>query len=212
MGQVLISLLTKRSDCEFSNFKDFNVNQLNEVSSKTVILDFSHPSSLEKLLLDNPKIALISGTTNLNKRHMDLVLDYALTAPIMLASNFSFGVHKLSSQIRSFLLENENIEKCNITEVHHTEKKDSPSGTAKTLATQISETRPDIDINFTSLRKHSVFGLHSVSFLTPNQEVIFHHQAFNREIFAAGAIEAAFWLREQQNGLYPLDNYFKKNL
>ena len=212
MGRSLISLLSKQNNCEYSDYKEFVANTADKTPKNAAIIDFSQPSGLEQVLLNKYQLPLISGTTNLEKSHMDLAHDYALTAPIMLASNFSYGVQRLSFAIRAYLLKNPDIKECNITEVHHTEKKDAPSGTAKSLASEISALIPDMEINFLSLRKHNVFGLHSVSFLTADKEVIFHHQAFNRDIFGEGAIAAAIWLKEQENGLYGFENYFQNNL
>jgi 4-hydroxy-tetrahydrodipicolinate reductase len=212
MGRSLTSLLSKQNNFECIDYKEF-VSSTGDITPKnSAIIDFSHASGLRELLLNKYQLPLISGTTNLEKSHMDLANDYALTAPIMLASNFSYGVQKLSFAIKAYLLKNPDIKECNITEVHHTEKKDAPSGTAKSLAHEISALIPDLEMNFLSLRKHNVFGLHSVSFLTADKEVIFHHQAFNRDIFAKGAIAAALWLKEQENGLYGFDNFFQNNL
>ena len=212
MGRALTSFLSRQDNCEYIDYKEFDSNTADITFNNAAIIDFSQPSGLEEVLLSKWQLPLISGTTNLKKSHMDLAHDYALTAPIMLASNFSYGVQRLSFAMKAFLLKNPDIKKCNITEVHHTEKKDAPSGTAKSLASEITVLIPDIEINFSSKRKHNVFGLHNVSFLTATKEVIFHHQAFNRDIFAEGAIAAAFWLKEQDNGFYGFDNYFLNNL
>jgi len=212
MGRSLTSLLSKQNNCEYIDYKEFITSKVDINSKNAAIIDFSQASGLEEVLLNNYQLPLISGTTNLEKSHMDLANDYALTAPIMLASNFSYGVQRLSFAIRAYVLKNSDIKECNITEVHHTEKKDVPSGTAKSLASEISALIPDLEINFLSLRMHNVFGLHSVSFLTADKEVIFHHQAFNRDIFAEGAIAAALWLKEQENGLYGFENYFQNKL
>jgi len=212
MGRSLTSLLSNQNNCEYIDYKEFITSAVDINSKNAAIIDFSQASGLEEVLLNNYQLPLISGTTNLEKSHMELANNYALTAPIMLASNFSYGVQRLSFAIRAYVLKNSDIKECNITEVHHTEKKDAPSGTAKSLASEISALIPDLEINFLSLRKHNVFGLHSVSFLTADKEVIFHHQAFNRDIFAEGAIAAALWLKEQENGLYGFENYFQNKL
>ena len=212
MGRSLTSLLSKQSNCEYIDYKEFVASTADITSKNAAIIDFSKPSGLEEVLLSNYQLPLISGTTNLEESHMDLAHDYALTAPIMLASNFSYGVQRLSFTIRAYLLKNPDIKECNITEVHHTEKKDAPSGTAKSLAFEISALIPDMEIKFLSLRKHNVFGLHNISFLTAAKEVVFQHQAFNRDIFAEGAIAAALWLKEQENGLFGFENYFQNNL
>ena len=191
MGRSLTSLLSKQNNCEYIDYKEFITSTVDINSKNAAIIDFSQASGLEEVLLNNYQLPLISGTTNLEKSHMELANDYALTAPIMLASNFSYGVQRLSFAIRAYALKNSDIKECNITEVHHTEKKDAPSGTAKSLASEISALIPDLEINFLSLRKHNVFGLHSVSFLTADKEVIFHHQAFNRDIFTEKAIATA---------------------
>ncbi len=118
MGRSLTSLISKQNDFEYIDYKEFVASTADITPKNSAIIDFSQPSGLEEVLLNKYQLPLISGTTNLEKSHMDLAHDYALNAPIMLASNFSYGVQRLSFAIRAYLLKNPDIKECNITEVH----------------------------------------------------------------------------------------------
>lgn len=212
MGQSLIRLLAQKNTHHYSNFKDFDPSHRHAIVQPSAIIDFSDPGDLEKVLLNDYQIPLVSGTTNLDNRHIDLANKYSEAAPVMLASNFSYGVQTLSSSILNFIAENPGITDCDITEVHHTKKKDSPSGTAKSISSEILELNPKIRINYISLRNHDVFGLHRISFFSSEKNVTFQHQAFSRDIFAKGAIAAALWLKDQPNGLHSFNKFFRNNL
>lgn len=212
MGNSLINLLAENNNYQCSNFKDFDPSHYHSITHPIAIIDFSDPLDLEQVLRKDYQIPLVSGTTNLDNRQIDLANKYSEGAPVMLASNFSHGVQKLSASILNFLANNPDIKDCNITEVHHTKKKDSPSGTAKSISSQILALNPKIRINFISLRNHDVFGLHHISFFSAEKNVTFQHQAFSRDIFAKGAINAALWLKDQPNGMHSFNKFFQNSL
>ena len=61
-------------------------------------------------------------------------------------------------------------------------------------------------INFNSLRKGSVVGKHEVSFSSGNEMISLHHEAFDRALFAEGALTAAKWIIGKKPGLYSMRN------
>jgi 4-hydroxy-tetrahydrodipicolinate reductase len=91
-------------------------------------------------------------------------------------------------------------------EIHHTEKKDAPSGTAITLAEGILEqmsrknswiNEPSADeakIGIISRRIDKTPGTHRVRYFSPIDEIEIKHTAHSREGFARGALLAAEWI------------------
>jgi 4-hydroxy-tetrahydrodipicolinate reductase len=106
-------------------------------------------------------------------------------------------------------------------EVHHTEKKDAPSGTAITLAEGITDhlsrkttwteketnTSPD-QIVIKSFRIDAVPGTHTVSYSSPIDDIEIRHVAHSREGFAKGAVLVAEWLPGKA-GVFGMDDYLK---
>src|SRR5207245_1295234 len=92
-----------------------------------------------------------------------------------------------------------------ISETHHTMKKDAPSGTAKTLAEVLKKTRKaDDEIPIQSIREGEVVGDHTVIFSGPGERLELTHRASSREIFARGALRAAEWIMGKPPGLYSM--------
>ena len=99
------------------------------------------------------------------------------------------------------------VNKTEITETHHKEKKDAPSGTAKDLAKFIDKFL-DLDtktkINF--IRDDSTVGIHEIKISLDDDELILTHNAYDRKIFANGAIKAIKWISSQKPGLYSMQD------
>ena len=108
-----------------------------------------------------------------------------------------------------------------LDEIHHTEKKDAPSGTAITLAEGISdhlsrkttwtaqnENAAEHEIVIKSFRIDSVPGTHQVNYTSPIDDIEIRHVAHSREGFATGAILVAEWL-VGKTGVFSMDDYLK---
>lgn len=104
-----------------------------------VIIDFSHVHATLNLLeyAKNKHIPIVIATTGFNSEQEKIIEDYSKHIPIFKSANMSFDINlmcKLVSQIAP-LFSNTDIE---ISEVHHKNKVDSPSGTALLLANSIN--------------------------------------------------------------------------
>ena len=93
--------------------------------------------------------------------------------------------------------------KVSMTEIHHTQKLDAPSGTALSLATShleaqdlkgISEVPKEDHLHITSIREGEVPGTHVVNYQSTIDEISIRHEAFSRDGFALGALIAAEWI------------------
>ena len=186
-----------------------------------VIIDFTSPKELfaftESAVAS--KTSLVVGTTGLEEQHFKLLKQTGKSIKVFYAPNMSFGVNsffnlarKAASYLKDFDIE--------IIETHHRFKKDAPSGTAIKLGEEIAEElnfskdqfnfnrqqdqreRKKGEIGFSSIRGGNIPGEHTVIFHGENESIELTHRAFNREIFADGAIEAAIWLSKQKSGYY----------
>lgn len=200
----------------FKSFKDIKVKA-------DVIIDFSRPETLDDMLeyalLNNLK--LVIATTGYSKEQEDKILKASKKIAILKASNMSMGVtllNVLAAQAAAFLQDDFDIE---ITEVHHNQKVDAPSGTALTLANAVKEAlngdanfvysrygkdckRQKKDIGIHAIRGGSVVGKHDISFFGDNETITISHEASNRSIFAKGALKACLFLKDKKSGLYSM--------
>ena len=161
-----------------------------------VLIDFSHADAVLDCV-DKACAAgcnLVIGTTNW-EQHLPEVKKRVEEAKIgaLYASNFSIGMAlftKLAEQAKALLAEYD----VSGVEVHHSAKKDAPSGTAKQLG-----------VPFASVRVGKVPGTHTLIFDSEVDTIELTHRARSREGFARGALRAAQWIRGKK-GLYTLDD------
>lgn len=123
---------------------------------------------------------------------------------ILHGPNFAIGIHlflqilEQASQLMNFFPE---FDAAGI-EYHHNQKKDSPSGIAKTMGALVERnmerSRP---FPFASVRCGSIPGTHSILFDSPTETITLTHEARNREGFASGALLAGEWIVGRK-GLY----------
>ncbi|MDE5602850.1 MAG: 4-hydroxy-tetrahydrodipicolinate reductase [Helicobacter sp.] len=197
------------------------------LESCEVIIDFTTPQGTQNLLevaLLHPK-PIVIGTTGLEAHHEKLLQETSKKMPILYASNMSLGIAVLNRVVEMVAnaLKDFDIE---IVEMHHRHKKDSPSGTALSLAKTCASARGlELDkvrisgrngiigernqkeIGVMSLRGGDVVGKHNVGFYGDGEYLELTHTATSRLTFARGAIKAAFWLKNQPNGLYSIEDF-----
>jgi 4-hydroxy-tetrahydrodipicolinate reductase len=143
---------------------------------------------------------LLIGTTGFAP---GLEAEFAAAAaeiPLLIAPNTSRGVTlliELSLRAAHALPGFE----ASITETHHREKRDAPSGTARALAAAIREGHEG-QIPISSVREGDIVGEHTVLFADSGEELRLTHRALDRGIFARGALAAALWLASQPAGRY----------
>ncbi len=150
---------------------------------------------------------LLLGSTG----YADLESDFAAAAadiPLLIAPNTSLGVTLLLELTRTAARALPAFHP-GITETHHREKRDAPSGTALALAAALRDGRaqahaPDTQIPIGSVREGQVVGEHRVQFAGPGEELFLVHRATDRGIFARGALAAALWLAPQPAGRYTM--------
>ena len=62
------------------------------------------------------------------------------------------------------------------------------------------------DIKIESFREEGEVGIHKTVFKSPDDEIILYHNAYNRKIFAQGALDTSQWISNQSSGLYTYEN------
>ena len=204
-----------------------NLNTENAFKKANVIIDFTVPKCTLEVLRIASKLnkRVVIGTTGFTKKEENIIKKYSRKIPILKAGNMSLGVNLLMylTEIASKSLNSNFLSK--VFEVHHRNKKDRPSGTALMLGKGIAVGKnKDLyklmgkkylnkksfpygrKINFNSLRKGSVIGKHEVSFSSGKEIVSLNHEAFDRALFAEGALTAARWIVGKKPGLYSMRN------
>jgi len=204
-----------------------NLNTENAFKKANVIIDFTVPKCTLEVLKIAAKLKkkVVIGTTGFTKREENIIKKYSKKIPILKAGNMSLGVNLLMylTEIASKSLDSNFLTK--VFEVHHRNKKDHPSGTALMLGKGIAVGKNkdfyklmgkkylnkksfpyNKRINFNSLRKGSVVGKHEVSFSSGKEIVSLNHEAFDRALFAEGALTAARWIVGKKPGLYSMRN------
>ena len=186
-----------------------------------VVIDFSRPEALPEIAsyVRRTGTPLLSGTTGFSPAEMERLRDLGRYAPVLWSANYSLGVAVLVRalrQVSDVLKPDFDIE---ITETHHNQKADAPSGTAKLLLEAIDPAgalkpvygregvvgkRDKREIGVHALRGGTVAGTHTVHFFGPDEELEFTHRAASRQIFVNGALHMARLLPGQPNGVYDL--------
>ena len=203
------------------------LNSKNAFKNANLIIDFTVPKCTLEILKIASKLKkrVVIGTTGFSKKEEKLIKKYSRKIPILKAGNMSLGVNLLMylTEIASRSLSNNFLSK--VFEIHHKHKKDHPSGTALMLGKGIAVGKNkdfyrligkkylnkksfpySKKINFNSLRKGSIVGKHEVSFSSGKELVSLNHEAFDRALFAEGALTAARWLIGKKPGLYSMRN------
>lgn len=186
-----------------------------------VAIDFSHKDMLPlvEAYVVRTGAALVSGVTGYSGEELVRVKALGRNSAVIHSANYSLGVavlRRLAAQAAEALAEFD-IE---ITETHHNQKADAPSGTAKLLLEAVNPggayepvcgregmcgKRDPREIGVHALRGGTVAGTHTVHFFGPDEEVELTHRATSRRIFATGAVAAAKRIVAREPGFYTFD-------
>ena len=172
-------------------------------------------------------VPVVSGTTGWNAVLPELKAEIAEKGyTLFWASNFSLGVNlffELNRRLATMMNRYADYD-VDMTEIHHTEKKDAPSGTAITLAEGILENLDrkdewvlvdgqgsidDSQLSIEALREGKVPGTHIVRYDSAVDSITIKHEAKSREGFALGAVVAAEFLVGKSAGFYSMSDLMK---
>jgi 4-hydroxy-tetrahydrodipicolinate reductase len=189
-----------------------------------VVIDFTHAATVQAhaAALATARTPWVLGTSGLSPAEEAAVEEAARHIPIVYAANFAPGVNlvlALAERMGAALpAEGYDAE---IMEMHHRQKVDAPSGTAIGMGRAVAKGRgvalADVmesgrdghtgprrtgAIGFAALRGGQVVGEHTLIFASGSEHIALTHRAFDRRVFATGAVRAALWLKDRPAGLH----------
>ena len=217
MGHAIEEIAVSRGHEIVLKINDQNLEDLTKenIRKAEVAIEFTNPdSAVENILFClGENVAVVCGTTGW-LQNLKTVEDKCkeLNGSFLYASNFSVGVNiffELNKKLAALLKPHPSYDVA-IEEIHHTHKKDAPSGTAITLAEQIiqvsdnkkrwinNESENENELSIISKRIDEVPGTHSIKYTSEIDDIEIIHTAHNRKGFAEGAVLAAEFIADKK--------------
>lgn len=234
MGGHVINAVTRAGgkctafvDIKYQDDKKANeYTKISDVKEKCdVIIDFSF-HGLTKEILDyavDTQTPVIVATTGHTDEEKDEIYNASKNVAVFYTGNMSVGIATLCDAVKKVVsaFPDADIE---IIETHHTRKLDAPSGTAKMIFDAVKEARPSVVANYgrngickrekdevgiNSIRIGNIVGIHEVRIGTATEQITLKHEAYDRALFADGAIKAAEFMVGKPSGLYTMKELLK---
>jgi 4-hydroxy-tetrahydrodipicolinate reductase len=217
MGKTIERIAIDRGHKVSARIDVHNHHEFNEAEGD-VAIEFSHPEAafenVKRCLLKD--IPVVCGTTGWISRKPEVEeLCRQINGAFFYASNYSLGVNlffKMNEYLAKMMSKFPEYD-VRMDEIHHAEKKDSPSGTAITLAESILKNttrkkswankdsgKPE-ELYISSFRIDQVPGTHLVKYESAIDDIEIKHTAHSREGFAKGAVMVAEWIRNKKGVL-----------
>ncbi|MDO5843740.1 MAG: 4-hydroxy-tetrahydrodipicolinate reductase [Methanocorpusculum sp.] len=233
MGTIIGSMVRENPNLEFVGGVDIREGEVfgkKVVSSENLakFIDEVNPDvmidfTVAAATMVNAKIAaskgvnLVIGTTGFTTEQDAELTEAMKNVAVVKTTNFSVGVNIFWELVREAAkkLGDYDIE---VVEAHHRNKKDAPSGTAKTILKILEDetgkheemygrhgmTERGNEIGVHVIRGGDVVGDHSVQFHQNFETIELSHRAYDRSVFARGAVKAAEWVKTAKPGLYTM--------
>ncbi len=197
------------------------------IAAFDTVIDFTRPEATLNYLkvCQQAGKKMVIGTTGFTDAQKAQITEAAKDIAIVMAPNFSVGVNlslKLLEMTAKVMGDYTDIE---IIEAHHRHKIDAPSGTALRMGEVVAQAlgrnlkdcaiygregntgeRDRKTIGFSTIRAGDIVGEHTVMFADEGERVEITHKASSRMTFANGAVRAAIWLADKENGLYDMQD------
>lgn len=190
-----------------------------------VVIDFTeaNASLLHLKIASQNRKAIVIGTTGISAEGLTQ-MKRTPGAKAVISPNMSIGVNLLFHLAEKAALVLGRDYDTEIVEMHHKWKKDAPSGTAVKLRDVITAVAPDRkwtavtgreglvgerkpdEIGILSLRGGDIVGEHTVLFAGSGERLEITHRAYSRENFARGALAAARWIVNREEGIYDMND------
>ena len=189
----------KKNDGVYNSFDEINVDF-------DGIIDFSSPFGMIKAIefAVKKKKPIVIGTTGYDNIQKEFIIKASKEIPVFISPNMSIGVN-LCFYICDIISKIADSD-VHIHEIHHKTKKDAPSGTAKLFKDIIEKNGLKSDISWA--RISDIVGEHTITFGFEGEKIEISHIAYNREIFARGAVNAFKWIVSKKSGLYNFSDMF----
>ncbi len=192
-----------------------------------VIIDFTAPEASIKNIEEAARLskAIVIGTTGFSHHQRDHIKELSENVRLVMAPNMSVGVNLLFKLVHDAALKVGHDYDIEIIEAHHRHKKDAPSGTAIRISEVVADAlgsniddvavyerrgiigeRQPGEIGIQTIRAGDIVGDHTVIFGGPGERIEITHKASSRQNFAVGAVKAALWLADKENGMYDMQD------
>ncbi|GHT67091.1 4-hydroxy-tetrahydrodipicolinate reductase [Bacteroidia bacterium] len=225
MGKEIESIAIERRHTvvlktDVNNIHEFTCANLQKAD---VAIEFTTPATAVANLKTcfEAKIPVVCGTTGW-LAHLNEVKQYCQNqgGGLFYASNYSIGVNiffDINRRLAKLMNGYAKDYRTSMEEIHHTAKKDAPSGTAITLANDIigeiaplskwvnSASASDSELPIVSVRQDPAPGTHIVKYTSVADEITICHEAKNRTGFALGAVLAAEFMQGKK-GFYGMQD------
>jgi len=194
MGKMIEKIILSKG-LEYAGWTEAVTETDPALAKECVCIDFTTPDAFRsnyRFLAENFK-AVVVGTTGWADIRDEVVAYFEKCGtPMIWATNFSVGVNVFFAvtDYVSKLLAQFGGYSPYMVEMHHCHKLDAPSGTAKSLA-EIVDANMGVTTDIQSVRCGEISGIHTVGYEGLNDRITMTHEAFSREGFAVGAVEAA---------------------
>jgi 4-hydroxy-tetrahydrodipicolinate reductase len=240
MGKALVQRLSKKKKLKLFSLTDVKSNKiingikiqknnLDAFKKTDVIIDFSSPKASIEILKYAKKFKkkVVIGTTGFTQKQNNLIKNYSKKIAIFKSGNMSLGINLLEYIVNILSKKISGDYHIGISDDHHKNKVDYPSGTALMLANAVSKGKnknlesmkgkfflnkkgslQKNKVNFFIKRKGNTVGKHSVIFDNKIENIELKHTAFSRELFADGALNAAIWISKKSKGLFNMQDMF----
>jgi 4-hydroxy-tetrahydrodipicolinate reductase len=208
MGRLVEQLAPQHGFHVVARFTSANIGALSidTLAGASTAIEFSTPSAAAENLrrLASLGIRTVSGTTGWYD-HLPEIRDAFESAgsALLYGPNFSIGVNlffQIVTRAATLLSRHPEYEAWG-WEIHHSAKKDAPSGTLKKLAEEIQAAGYSRPLSLAANRAGSHTGTHEIGFDSNADTITLRHTARSREGYAHGALQAARWL-QQKKGVY----------
>ena len=213
MGKIIEELAIAKGHTISYKISSANTSEVARITPQNtdVVIEFTQPEAAYTNVATCLKngVPVVCGTTGWAKKQYELEKwTKENKGAFLWASNFSIGVNlffALNKHLAALMAKHEQY-KPEITEIHHTEKKDQPSGTGITLAEGLLAEYPQLgkwvnrsannseELGVISVREPNVPGTHTISYTSDEDTLSIEHTAHNRKGFAKGALLAAEWI------------------
>ena len=214
MGQAIARLAAERGHIVVATVsaldqRDGGSLTAERLAGAEVVLEFTRPEAAIGNLLGLARLGarVVTGTTGWTEALPEVSAAFMAGGGALLHSaNFSPGV-------QLFLRAAEDLARrfagrpefaAYVTDIHHAAKRDAPSGTAQLLRERLHRGDAERDFPVSSTRAGFAAGRHEVVYDTEFETIRLTHDVRNRDVFAAGALNAAEWL-QGRTGVFTLD-------
>ncbi|MFZ1807956.1 MAG: 4-hydroxy-tetrahydrodipicolinate reductase [Cyclobacteriaceae bacterium] len=225
MGKAIEGFALQRNHTIIAKVNSNDPTEIKKIKEADVAIEFSQPD----VVINNLKacfdaqVPVVCGTTGwLERKNEIATYCQERNGTFLYASNFSLGVNiffKLNEMLASMMDKHATYDVA-IDEIHHTQKKDAPSGTAITLAEGIlkefdrkknwvkGDNSNATELAIHSFREDPAPGTHTVKYTSAIDDIEIKHTAHSRDGFALGALLVAEWIQDKK-GILHMGDFLK---